>query len=81
MYWYILNLFYKWCINIMFLVRVRKENKGYYLFFINDVRSVMLVVFLWLVGRLSFILFNLFCNDCLLFLDFVLKIKFFINKV
>lgn len=72
MYWYILNLFYKWCINSMFLVRVRKENKGYYLFFINDVRSVMLVVFLWLVGRLSFILFNLFCNDCLLFLDFVL---------
>lgn len=81
MYWYILNLFYKWCINIMLLVRVRKENKGYYLFFINDVRSVMLVVFLWLVGRLSFILFNLFCSDCLLFLDFVLKIKCFINKV
>lgn len=81
MYWYILNLFYKWCINIMFLVMVRKENKGYYLFFINDVRSVMLVVFLWLVGRLSFILFNLFCSDCLLFLDFVLKIKCFIKKV
>lgn len=81
MYCYMLNLFYKWCINIMFLVMVRKENKGYYLFFINDVRSVMLVVFLWLVGRLSFILFNLFCNDCLLFLDFVLKIKCFIKKV